>query len=180
METTAAILLRKVRLSETSAIVTWFTQDVGRIKTVAKGARSPKSPFAGKLDLFFDAQITFGRSRRSELHGLREVVVTETFPGMREEYTRLQTGSYFVELIELVTEPEHPAPEIYDLLRRALRYLDTATPGRRALLHFETELARLLGIHGERSGHLAIGRVYHRLPASRAALLRQLGEAPAP
>ena len=54
-----------------------------------------------------------------------------------------------MELIELVTEPEHPVPELFDLLLRALGYLDTGRPTLRALLHFETELVRLLGIHGQ-------------------------------
>ncbi|MEI9894387.1 MAG: recombination protein O N-terminal domain-containing protein [Chthoniobacter sp.] len=53
METTAALLLRKTKLTETSLIVTWFTEAHGKIQTVAKGARQPKSRFAGLLDLFF-------------------------------------------------------------------------------------------------------------------------------
>ena len=31
----------------------------GRISTVAKGARRPKSPFAGKLDLFYEADFSY-------------------------------------------------------------------------------------------------------------------------
>ncbi|MEO6789128.1 MAG: recombination protein O N-terminal domain-containing protein, partial [Chthoniobacteraceae bacterium] len=54
MQTTAAILLRKTRFSETSLIVTWFTRDCGRLKTIVKGALRPKSRFAGVLDLFYD------------------------------------------------------------------------------------------------------------------------------
>jgi hypothetical protein len=46
---TRAIAIRLTRLTETSLIVHWFTEGHGLIKTVAKGARSPKSAFAGKL-----------------------------------------------------------------------------------------------------------------------------------
>jgi hypothetical protein len=43
------------------------------------------------------------------------------------------------------------------------------------LLHFENEVVRILGIqHPSASAASAIGRVYHRLPPQRAALLRQL------
>ena len=72
METTPAILLRRIKLTESSLIVTWFTEAQGKLKTVAKGARRPRSPFAGRLDLFYLAEITYSRSRQSELHGLRE------------------------------------------------------------------------------------------------------------
>ncbi|PYT36826.1 MAG: DNA repair protein RecO, partial [Acidobacteria bacterium] len=75
METTAAILLRKRKLSDTSLIVSWCTESFGCIQTVAKGARRPKSPFSGKLDLFFEAEISIVRSRKSDLHTLTEVVL---------------------------------------------------------------------------------------------------------
>src|SRR5260221_12500901 len=75
VETTPAILLRKTKLTDTSLIVTWFTAAHGKIKTVAKGARRPKSRFAGLLDLFYDCEIQFARSRRSELHQLCEVTL---------------------------------------------------------------------------------------------------------
>ena len=65
METTRAILLRKRKLSDTSLIVSWYTESLGKLETVAKGARRPTSVFAGKLDLFFQAEIQLRRSRRS-------------------------------------------------------------------------------------------------------------------
>jgi DNA repair protein RecO (recombination protein O) len=176
VETTAAILLRKTKLTETSLIVTWFTAEHGKIKTVAKGARQARSRFAGLLDLFFDCEIQWARSRRSELHILREVALAHAHEGLRLDYRRVALGSYFVELIELVTEPDHPAPELYDLLQRAFRYLHEHPATMRALLHFESELVRLLGIQGQAgvTPAVAIGRVYHRLPSARAGLLRDL------
>ena len=112
METTNAILLRKRKLSDTSLIISWCTESLGCIETVAKGARRPKSVFAGKLDLFFEAEIQIKRSRKSSLHTLTEAVLRNPFGGIRENYLRTQTASYFVELIEISTEPEHPAPEL--------------------------------------------------------------------
>src|SRR5580658_6587097 len=124
LETTRAILLRKIKLTESSLIVSWFTEAHGRIKTVAKGARQPKSRFAGVLDLFFDCDIQFARSRKSELHILREVVLRNPREGLRLDYTRVALAAYFVELIELVTEPDHPSPELFDLLKRGLGFLN--------------------------------------------------------
>lgn len=177
MDSTAAILLRRTRLTETSWIVTWLSELHGKIKTVAKGARRPKSKFAGLLDLFYEAEIDFARSRRSDLHILREVTLRDPREGLRHVYARVQTAAYFVELIELTTEPEHPVPEIYDLLRRALAWLEKSTPDRRGVLHFESELARLLGLGTTPSAAVALGRVHHRLPPGRAALLRAMGAA---
>lgn len=174
-ETTAAILLRKTRLSDTSWIITWCSQACGKIKTVAKGARRPRSPFAGKLDLFFDSEIQFVRSKKSELHVLKETVLMEPHEGLRKAWLTMQMASYFVELIELATEPEHSAPELYDLLKRAFRHLNGNPATKRALLHFESELARLLGIHKDGiTAAVAIGRACGRLPAARKKLLDAL------
>jgi DNA repair protein RecO (recombination protein O) len=175
VETSAAILLRKIKLTETSLIVTWLTKEHGKVKTVAKGALQPKSRFAGRLDLFFECEIQFARSRKSDLHILREVVLTAAHAEVRNEYSNVSLASYFVELIELVTEAEHPEPLLFALFQRALGYLggNKATPA--ALLHFENELVRILGIqHPSASAAMAIGRAYHRMPSPRAQLLRQL------
>jgi len=176
VETTHAILLRKTKLTETSLIVTWFTAGHGRLKTVAKGARQPKSRFAGLLDLFFDCEIQFARSRRSELHALREVTLHEPHETLRTDYHRVALAAYFIELIELVTEPDHPAPEIYHLLQRAFRFLNANPSSLRALLHFESELVRLLGIQGQPgvTPAVGIGRAYQRIPFARAGLLKEL------
>ena len=176
VETTAAILLRRTKLSETSWIVTWLTEGQGKVKTVAKGARQPKSKFAGVLDLFFDCEIQFARSRRSELHALREAVLREPHAGLRLDYGRVALAAYFVEMIELVTEADHPAPELYDLLGRALGFLNAQPASLRALMHFESELVRLLGIQGQAgvTPAVAIGRVYQHLPKARPGLLKSL------
>src|SRR5439155_1805720 len=94
-DTTGAILLRRPLLTDTRLIVTWLTEKEGKLKTVAKGARRPKSWFAGKLDLFFHAEISFAHSKKSDLHILREVVLGEPFEGLRENYRRTQLAAYF-------------------------------------------------------------------------------------
>ena len=176
METTAAILLRKTKLGDTSWIITWFTESLGKIQTVAKGARQAKSRFAGVLDLFYECEIQFARSRKSELHILREVALRNPHEGLRLDYQRVTLAAYFVELIELVTESDHPAPELHDLLLRAFGHLSEKPATQRALLHFEAELVRLLGIQGQENvtPAVAIGRTYHRLPKGRPALVKAL------
>jgi DNA repair protein RecO (recombination protein O) len=176
VETTAAILLRKRRFSETSLIISWCTESFGCIQTVAKGARRAKSPFTGKLDLFFEAEIQIARSRRSDLHTLTEVVLKNPFAGIRASYLRTQTAAYFVELIEICTERDHREPELFSLLRRAFGYLHANDPNLRAIAHFEMELARIAGVHDAKAFQsdpaFALGNLFGRLPLSRTPLLK--------
>lgn len=177
METSKAILLRKRKLSDTSLIISWCTESLGCIETVARGARRPKSPFAGKLDLFFETEIEIKRSRRSQLHTLCEVVLENPFAGIREHYLRTEAAALFVEWLEIATEPEHPAPELFQLLRRALGFLDGHDPTARAVRHFETELSRLTGIHDDKQDRepaIVLAALFGRMPRSRPALLKAL------
>jgi DNA repair protein RecO (recombination protein O) len=176
VERTRAILLRKTKLTETSLIVSWLTEEFGRIKTVAKGARKPRSRFAGLLDLFYECEIQFARSSRSELHILQEVAPAGLFPGIRTDYVRLQLASYFIELVELGTEIEHPVPSLYSLLRRALEHLDTHAATRRALLFFEEEFVKDLGMRhsAAQTPVAAIEAACNRIPRTRQPLLASL------
>ena len=170
--------------------MSWCSESLGCVQTIAKGARRQKSPFAGKLDLFFEAEISIVRSRKSDLHTLAEVVLKNPFAGIRSNYVRTQTAAYFVELIEICTERDHREPELFGLLRRAFGYLDTNNPNARAVAHFETELARIAGVHGAKpvggvsipreavsfpySAASALGNLFGRLPLSRTPLLKTL------
>lgn len=176
MEATRAILLRRIPWSETSLIVTWLTESFGAIRTTARGARKPGNPFAGRLDLFFRADITFVPSRRGgDLHELREVGVPEPFDASRAGGAGLYMAAYFADLAGHCAPSMHPAPEIFDLLVRALGFLQDKPASEAALLHFEKEMARLLGVHdprgrvGARDGIASLGGGVLR---SRAAALR--------
>lgn len=175
MQSTSAILIRLTRLTDTSLIVHWVTGECGLVKTVAKGARRPKSPFAGQLDLFFGGEITFQSARRGELHNLREVSIRQWREGLRRNYTSTLLAAYCCQLLEAAVEPEHPDPALHDLLGRALDHIETAAPSLRALHHFERELARLLGVsHHQQAADDSLRDVIGQLPASRADLLERL------
>src|SRR6266850_4980997 len=94
IESAFGVVVRTRPLTETSLIVHWLTRDLGRLATVAKGALRSKSPLRGKLDLFYTADFSFSRSRRSELHALREVSLRETHSFFRQELGYLQQASY--------------------------------------------------------------------------------------
>lgn len=178
MQNTRAILLRKRKLSDTSLIVSWCTESLGCVQTVAKGARRPKSAFAGKLDLFYEAEIAIVPSRKSSLHTLREVALTNPFAGIREKLARTETAAYFVELIEICTESDHHEPELFRLLQRAFAYLDGNEPAQPTVDFFEQELARIAGVHDARAvksnAALALVNLFGKLPKSRSTLLKGL------
>jgi DNA repair protein RecO (recombination protein O) len=103
-------------------------------------------------------------------------VVVEAFLNIRTNYLTTLTASYFTELVEEATEPEHAEPEIYDLLCRGLTYLEGEHPTLRAIVFFEAELARLLGIQMTKQSDSSRQLIESltRAPVSRGTLLKQL------
>jgi DNA repair protein RecO (recombination protein O) len=145
-ESASGIILRTRPLTETSLIVHWLTPNFGRVATVAKGARRPKSPFAGKLDLFYAADFSFSRSRSSELHQLREVKLLETHGAIREDMLKLQQAGYAAACLEQATETDTPLPEIFELLRGFIKHLCGQKPQPQNIFALELKLLRELGL----------------------------------
>ncbi len=145
-ERATGIILRTRPLTETSLIVQWLTAEHGRIATVAKGARRPKSPFRGKLDLFFTGDFSFVRSRRSELHNLREVSLLETHASLRKDFHKLEQAAYAAALIEQTTETDTPLPELHALLLELLKHLSEHAPAAETIIAFELKVLYTLGL----------------------------------
>lgn len=144
-ERAKGLIVRTRPWTETSLIVHWFTREQGRLATMAKGARRPKSPFRGRLDLFYLDELVFHRSRRSDLHLLKEVHLLSTHPGLEAEADRLRLACEAVRRLEQVTEPESAIPAVFDLLLGLVQHLNEHPARRRLLLAYEVRLAMALG-----------------------------------
>jgi DNA repair protein RecO (recombination protein O) len=188
-ERTTGLILRTHPLTETSLIVHWLTRDFGRLPTVAKGARRPKSPFHGKLDLFYLADLCFVRSRRSELHLLSEANLLETHTALRKNLAHLQQAAYCATLIEQTTETDTPLPGTLELMRGLLDYLPKQPPQAHAIFAFEMKLLNLLGLQPDfRKSKLSggaeqvleklVGMDWQTLPRLRlaAAQIKEIGQ----
>lgn len=176
MQRAEGIIVRTTRLTDTSLIVDWVTGGHGLVRTVAKGGLRPKSVFAGKLDLFFGAELLFQPSIRGDLHYLKEVCVVDYRLGIRQTYTATLLAGYFCHLVITALEPEHPEPLVADLLHRALNHLGKSQPSLRAMRHFEVQLLTLLGVA---SATVPLDTMLTEClgppPASRKRLLEILG-----
>ena len=153
-----ATVLKLYPLGENGLIVVWCTEE-GIIRTAAKSARKPNSPFAGRLDL----------------HSLTSADLLSPRLPLRKSYLRLSAAGYFARLFLQMLEPDTPIPEFYDLLQRAYAYLENNDPSLRAVLHFEQELARLHGIaHPGIPAHVILKSHFGKLPPQREKLLGSL------
>ena len=88
-------------------------------------------------------------------------------------------AGYFCQLVEGAVEPGHRDAPLHDLLRRGLDHLDAEEPSMRALLHFEKQLAEILGSDAWPDVHMtpeeALRAHIGRLPDARKEIVERLG-----
>ena len=144
-EPTTAIVLRCVEFSETSLIVSMLTRDFGRISAMAKGARRPKGPFEGALDLLSVCRIVVIRKQGDKLDLLTEAKLHRRFRCGERSIPRLYAGYAVAELLRLLTDDDEPQSDVYDLTIATLAQIDGEGDPAASLLFFEIQLLRLLG-----------------------------------
>jgi len=145
-EKCTGLILRLRPFSESSLIIHWLTPEFGRLATIAKGARRAKSPFGGKLDLLFEANIAFRRSRHTDLHTLTEVSLDKPHIMVRKDVSKLQLMAYATRFLEQVTETETPLLGIHTIFTTLLDHL-ARTAMRPALVYaLEMKLLFELGL----------------------------------
>jgi DNA repair protein RecO (recombination protein O) len=145
-EQTSGIILRTFPMTETSLIVRWLTPDLGRVNTVARGARRNKSSFQGKLDLYFTCEFSLQRSRHSDLHALKEASLLSTRPALRQDIAYLCQAAYAASLIERNIETDSPVPEVFALFNEFLEALPTNPVAITTIFAFEIKFLAACGL----------------------------------
>jgi DNA repair protein RecO (recombination protein O) len=174
---TRGIIVSRQRYSETSWIVRWLSPEAGRVSTIAKGALRPKSPFAGKLDLYYLCEFSYVKSRTGHLHTLRDVSLLEPHLGLRREWTSLLALEYFFDLVTALTEEDTPLEADFDLFLKAVAYLEQKQVTLELVERFERRLYRLHGLGEPPQGaDLAQwARQHHfKAPPQRIRLLQEI------
>jgi DNA repair protein RecO (recombination protein O) len=144
-EKTDAIVIRMTEFSETSLIVTLYSRDFGRISAIAKGARRPKGPFEGAIDLLSVCHIEVLRKANDSLDLLTEAKLARRFRGAQKSLDRLYCGYYIAEMLRRWTDDDDPHPELYELALEAISRIDGTADHLMAVTHFEIRAMKILG-----------------------------------
>lgn len=138
------VVLRVTPTKEADYILTLLTDTLGRISTIARGARRRTSRIAAGCELLAFSELVL--YRRGNWYYLDEASTISLFDGVRQDVELLALGSYFAEMTECVTAEDEPSPEILALLLNAL-YALSALQKPQALVKAAFEL-KLLALSG--------------------------------
>lgn len=130
---------------ESDLLISFFTQDKGRLKGVAKGARRSRRRFVNCLDVFCLTALEYEERRRGDLHFLHSGKLVNGFPGLRSDFFSLSLAAYMVELTETLFPLGVADQEMFNLLSASLSGLDGGEAQRPVRVRFEARSMRLGG-----------------------------------
>lgn len=118
-----AIVLRSIKLSETDKLITFMTEEFGKVKCVAKSARKIKSRFGASLEPMTYVQLIFFGRQNQELYRLNQSDIIQSYQTLTDDLGKLYTGLYFIESVDSMVREHHREPEVFNLLLGALQAL---------------------------------------------------------
>ncbi|MCS5620719.1 MAG: DNA repair protein RecO [Nitrospinaceae bacterium] len=142
---TRALVIKSINFSESDRLVTFMTENQGKVKCVAKGARKVKNRFWGALEpMSLIHLIYFGKEHQS-LFRLNHCDIIESFQTIRDDFDKLYTGVYFLDLIDSMILEGHREKKIFALLYQSLAALNQQTELEPLRRLFEIRLLSLSG-----------------------------------
>jgi DNA repair protein RecO (recombination protein O) len=121
-----------------------YTEQLGRVSAIAKGARRSKRRFPGTLEILTLLEVHIVDPPRSSLMRIESAKLAEPFEGLVDDLGRYAIACQFLELLDRFTGEHEPSPELFHFARGVLGVLAAEEPDRLlALLVVLKTLARL-------------------------------------
>jgi DNA repair protein RecO (recombination protein O) len=142
---TEAIILKTVDFGERDRLITFYSDDLGKMKGVAKSAKQSRRRFGANLDLLAHVRVHGFQRRSTDLVRVDGADILHHFKGMRTDLRAFARGCYLAEWVEHCTVAHEPLPGLVPLLLAVLRGLDSGH-GREDLLRiFEIKVLDMAG-----------------------------------
>jgi DNA repair protein RecO (recombination protein O) len=162
--TLEGLILRNLRLGDTSRVVTVLSREVGKFSAVAKGVREPKSRFGASLEILSVSSLVVYYRPGRDLQMISEGFLEREHRGLLRSADRYHHGCAALEFLERILEEEEPIPDVYDLTLRAFALMEDAPAGRLGyiLRAFQLRVAGWLGYAPRVDGCSICGRAEGR------------------
>jgi DNA repair protein RecO (recombination protein O) len=131
---TEALLLRRVDYGESDLVLTLFTQELGRISALARGARRSRKRFGGVLEPMHTLAVRLEESSGASLFTLKEARLAVVRNLLVSDLARMESAGRALAWVRKTAPVRTPEPEAWHALAALLDALDrTETPPRLAL-----------------------------------------------
>lgn len=140
-----AFLLRAVNYGDDHRILSFFTQNYGRVDLIALGAKKSQKRFGGRIDFLNYLQIDYRPSPEGRLGRLQEVQLVQSFVRVRGDYDRLMMALEWCRLLAQVLHRDQPLPKLFRSLKQGLHALEIFQQAEAVDLSFRYQALAALG-----------------------------------
>lgn len=141
---TEAIVIKRFNLGEADKLITLMSPQLGKVRGIAKGVRRLYSRKAPSLELFSQVQVFLAKGKNLDF--ITEVELIQGFPKLRQDLERVKFAYQFAELIDVVTRENQENRAVFELLVKALGWLErTDDLKKEGLRRFQVALLNQLG-----------------------------------
>ncbi|MCX8044473.1 MAG: DNA repair protein RecO [Desulfobacterota bacterium] len=140
-----AVVLRTFDFGESDKIVSLFTEEFGRLRLIAKGAKRSRKRFGSGLEPFTHIEAFFADREYRGLARLERCHIIAAFPQIADDVRRVVCGTYMLELVDTLTPERERHPEVFLLLLFFVSLLIHEAFREEMLRFFELRLFAMLG-----------------------------------
>ena len=97
---TEAIVLSKMNYGDSSSIASLFTENLGKVSVIVKGARSPKSKYGKIVDPLNYLAVVLYKKESREIQLLSQADIVEHYPNIKNDLSKLGYAYGVVELVK--------------------------------------------------------------------------------
>ena len=142
---TKAVVLKSQRYGEADRIVTFYTEKLGKIGGMARGARRLKSRLGGGLEPFGFVDLTAFEKSPETLVRISQVDIIQSFGKIRQDLTRMTAAARMVNMIKAITPDRDPHSNIFTTLVGGLQSLEDESEPELCSLLFQVHVLGLTG-----------------------------------
>lgn len=138
------IILRRTNYGEADRIITFLTQNTGKIRAIAKGVRKAKSKMAGGIELFSVSELHLIKGR-GDIDTITSTRLTTHYGEIVKHLDRTEQAYAFLKIIDKTVE-DQTGQEYFSVLHESLSGLnDTRISVLLTELSFTMRILQLLG-----------------------------------
>jgi len=145
IEHTEGLILKTYDYSETSKIAVVFTKHFGKIKVIAKGAKSKNSKTGAILEPGSYVKLVFYLKHDSELFNVSEASLIEQFSSVRLDLVKFAYYMYLLELVDALFEHEEGMHSLFDVVVGHVKLFSAADKPELLIRALEIKILNALG-----------------------------------
>jgi len=145
VQTTKAIVIKSQSLGEVDKIISFYTSDFGKVRSVARGIKRPKNRYGGSLELLNYGDLVFFLRPHKDLQIINSFDILDSFNTLKDDLTKTAYAFYIAELLDATGAEGKVNDVAFQLTLQALSSMKNINHPELLIHAYELQLLTLMG-----------------------------------